>query len=391
MKRAAKSEPAKLKPAIERLGEIQRLSDVLRVRYIGWMSGSKQHFIPQSLLKGFGFNKGKSTFVVAYTHDRGIFTPATDGIAAERHFYSELRVAGGDETLDDQITYYETPLATVLAELRALGDGEEADPRKAAEFVTHLAIRNDNFRKAVTSAGTAMVEGVADQFADTASARKLLGLDGDTIEGSFAEQLAEAFDQYRPLIAMMGIEEATFRQWAFLTVKANFDTYYAETREQMDEALATIVQSMPGVAADAQRKSLGETLAPAQRVEHMTAFTWRVVHIAGLILPDCVAIAYDPNGLASPLMLASIDTLASIFAPLSSERLLVGSRTGVVSVPADFNEAFAGCSWDFFVARERTPELEVLRDTLRSRATSYLEDLVDGAISEAVGDRGART
>ena len=355
------------------------------------MSGSKQHFIPQSLLRGFGFKKGKSTFVVAYTLDRGIFTPATDGIAAERHFYSELRVEGGDETLDDQITYYETPLATMLAKLRALGDGEQADPREAAEFVTHLAIRNDNFRKAVTSAGTAMVEGVANQFADTASARKLLGLDGDAIKGPFAEQLAEAFEQYRPLIAMMGMDEAMFRQWAFSTVQANFDTYHAETRGAMDEALATILESMPGVTASAQRKSLGETLAPAERVEHMTAFNWRIVHVPGLILPDCAAIAYESAGIASPLMLASLDTLVSIFVPLSSERMLVGSRTGAVPVPADLNEAFAGCSWDFFVAREPTPELEALRDTLRSRVVSHLDDLVDSAISEAVAERGARS
>ncbi len=355
------------------------------------MSGSKQHFIPQSLLKGFGVKRGKSTFVVAYTYDRGIFTPATDGIAAERHFYSELRVQGGEETLDDRITYYETPLATVLTELRSLGDGEEADSRKAAEFVTHIAVRNDNLRKAVTSAGTALVEGVADHFGDKESARKLLGLDGDEIQGPFAEQLTEAFDQYRPLIAMMGMNEAVFRQWAFSTAKANFDKYHAETRGQLNEALAAMVQSIPGVAADAQRKSLGETLAPAQRVEHMTAFNWRIVHVAGLILPDCVAMAYDPDGLASPLMLASLDTLASIFVPLSSERLLIGSRTRAVPLPADINKAFASCSWDFFVARERTPELEVLRDTLRSRTATHLEDLVNGAISDAIDEQDAHT
>lgn len=257
--------------------------------------------------------------------------------------------------------------------------------------MTHLVIRNDNFRKAVTSAGAAMIEGVADQFADSASARKLLGLDGDTIKGPFADQLAEAFDQYRPLIAMMGMDEVVFRQWAFSTVKANFDTYHAETGGPMDEALATIIQSMPGVVANAQRKSLGEALAPAQRVEHMTEFTWRIVHVAGLILPDCVAIAYDPDGIASPLMLAGLDTLSSIFVPLSSERLLIGSRTGAVPVPADLSEASAGCSWDFFVARERTPELEVLCDTLRSRVASYLDDLVDGAILDAVAERGARS
>ena len=116
----------------------------------------------------------------------------------------------------------------------------------------------------------------------------------------------------------MGMNEATFRQWAFSTIKANFDAYHAETRATIDEALATIVQSMPVVAANAQRKSLGETLAPAQRVESVTEFTWRIVHTTGLILPDCVAIAYDPDGIPSPLMMAPLDTLASIFVPLSA-------------------------------------------------------------------------
>ena len=64
------------------------------------MSGRKQHFIPQSLLRGFGrVSKGTKIQVIVYTYERDIFTAATDGIAAEREFYSELDVKGTGETL----------------------------------------------------------------------------------------------------------------------------------------------------------------------------------------------------------------------------------------------------------------------------------------------------
>ncbi|PXA98595.1 hypothetical protein DMC47_07785 [Nostoc sp. 3335mG] len=353
------------------------------------MSGSKQHFIPQSLLKGFGFKRGKSTFVVAYTHDHGIFTPATEGIAAERFFYSELRVEGADETLDDQITNYEKPLARILADLRALAHDEAADSEIAAALVTHLAVRNDNFRKAATSASTAMIEGVADQFASADATRALLGLDRDDPDTPFAQEVARATEQYRPLIAMLGMDDAMFRQWALAAVRSNFDNYHREIKAPMNEAVATMLAAIPGVAADAQRKSLGETLAPAQRIERMAAFHWRVVHpTQPVILSDCVAMGTDIEDLAYPLMLADLDKLKTIFLPLAADRLLVGSRGAAVPVPSDINVPLAGCSWDFFVARDRTPSLEALRDTLRSRVASHLDGLVDSAISDGVSTQG---
>src|SRR6185312_12605251 len=100
------------------------------------MSGRNQHFIPQSLLRGFGVKRGKKTYVVAYTFDRGVFAPPTDGIGAEGNFYSELDVDGGTETLDDKITDYEQRIPAVLEQLRQLSD--EADAALAAELVTHL-------------------------------------------------------------------------------------------------------------------------------------------------------------------------------------------------------------------------------------------------------------
>ncbi|WP_426387645.1 DUF4238 domain-containing protein [Sphingobium sp. R-21] len=357
------------------------------VRYRPTMSGSKQHFIPQSLLKGFGVKRGKSTFVVAYTHDRGIFTPATDGIAAERHFYSELGVEGGDETLDDRITDHETPLATMLSKLRSLSDGARADPGEAAAFVTHLAVRNDHFRKAVTSAGARIMDLVADQFADADSSRALLGLDDDDPRGLFAEQLKEAFDQYRPLIDMLGMDRETFDRWAFENVKSNFATMHEEISGSMSEVVMAISEALPGTAADAQRRALNEDLVPAKRVEALSALAWRVTHPSEpLILPDCVGVGFDKNGKGLPLMMIDREDLYSIVMPIASDRLLVGMVDETAKLPGGLNETMASCSWDFYVARDRTDEFEKLRGALRSLIAPYIDEIVDGAADGALRD-----
>lgn len=354
------------------------------------MSGHKQHFIPQSLLKGFGFTKGKSTYVVAYTYDRGTFTPATDGIGAERHFYSELAVKGEIETLDDRITAYETPFASVLSDLRRLANDDHADNEVAAEFVTHLAVRNDHFRKAVSSAGAALMNGIAGVFTSPDQAMAFLGLADAEPSALLAEQLRKAFEEYRPLLTLMGMTEPEFRAWAFSVIKGNFGAFHQEMTGLLSDAMVQMAEKVPETAANAQRRSLGEDLAPAQRVARMKELDWRVVHTDTLlVLPDCVAIGIDNEGAAYPLMLADLDTLMTVHLPLSSERLLIGSRASANDELTNLNASFAACSWDFFVARDRTSELDELRTALRSRVSQFLDDTVDYALGEAIGRHSA--
>lgn len=348
------------------------------------MSGRKQHFIPQSLLRGFGFPKGKKTYVVAYTHDRGIFTTGTDGIGAERDFYSELEVDGTGETLDDKITNYEQPFPQVLGEFRSLGDGQRPDTKMAAEFVTHLVVRNDHFRKAVGSGSEHLIEGMADAFTDEGQAKALLGLNREEPPQMFSDEIAKMWAQFGPIFTNLGLSEAQFHVWAFQAVKGQFPAFFAEAVGPLKETFAEMIDKLPEVAANAQRTSLTEGLSPPKRVEMMSEFEWKVVHAAtALVLPDCVAIAVDASGEPYPLMLADFENVRTIYMPLSSDRLLVGSRGEPREPSVGMNEAFAACSWDFFVARDRTSELEHCRTVLRTRVSQFLVRTIEEVIEEA--------
>lgn len=105
------------------------------------MSGRKQHYIPQCLLRGFEAKRsGKHVQVIVFRPGRQPYLSSTEGVAAERDFYSGLS-ADDRKTLDDRITDYEQRLSPLLRRLRSSAPGELVDSFFAAEVVAHLTIR----------------------------------------------------------------------------------------------------------------------------------------------------------------------------------------------------------------------------------------------------------
>lgn len=68
--------------------------------------------------------------VCVYTSDRPPYISATDGVGAQRFFYSPL---SDEVTFDDRITRHENELKADLGALDAIAVGEEAsgEPRRA--------------------------------------------------------------------------------------------------------------------------------------------------------------------------------------------------------------------------------------------------------------------
>lgn len=345
------------------------------------MSGSNQHFIPQSLLRGFGVMKKKATYVVAYTYNRGVFNPPTQGIAAERTFYSELSVDGQEETLDDRITKYETPLGQVLRDLRNLPSGAVANSYVAAELVTHLAVRNDHLRKSIGTSAASSLEQIENDFSDPTRAMKMLGLDGTQATGAFAAELEIAVTRFASLIPCTSREK--LRDVLFAYAKKNFAPAYEETKHEFANLLLSVQNEIPQIIADSQRKILADQLAPKARIEQLARYRWQVLEPKGLlVMPDCTSIAINRAGDASPLMLAEIEQSKMVLMPISSERLLQGSIVDHPVLPDRLNHMLVSCAWDFFVARDRTDELAALRPKLRTRSRAILDE----AVREARGD-----
>lgn len=352
------------------------------------MSGRKQHFIPQSLLRGFGLAKRKKTYVHAFTFDRGIFRPPTEGIGAEREFYSALSVDGDENTLDDRITNHEGSLGDFLTRLRALPAGECVDSGATAEFVSHLIFRNDHVRKTIGFTTDAMIADIMRDFGDPASAKAMLGV-GAGPSSPIAAAVREVVESHGPMLRATGIvdTEAEMEQALLRFAVENFDEVYAEIAEQLSAELPRLTANLPDMIANVQRDALDARLAPSLKVDRLSALRWHIIETPSpLLLPDCLGVAIDPDGSGYPLPLADLSIGSPIFMPVATHRLLVGARHACPPVPAKLNEIMAGCAWDFFVTRDRSPAFEALRPTVRSRVSEILN-----LVLECARDVGCKT
>lgn len=346
------------------------------------MAGRNQHTIPQSLLRGFGTRRGKETYVTVYHRERGVFAPSTRGIAAERLFYSDLRTEGDVPTLDERITDYENArFDSLLQRLRASAPSEPLAPEDPAEFVTHLSVRTAHFRDAGGEGAARLLNAIGDLFRDRDFVRWHFGLDGSTPAGAMREQLDELWQKHEPELIAMGFTKRSYDAAAFAIGKAAFENNFGRVEADVHRALSNIEARAAESAQSAQRQSLDRNLVPPLRMEKLQNLHWRVDKgpSDGLILPDCVVIGIDDGG-ANPLAFSDPDSLAQVLLPLSHDRLLVGKRDKAFAAIANPNELLSSCAWDFFVARDRTADLDQLRPLIRTATT----DLFNRDIGEAL-------
>ncbi|MEQ9135773.1 MAG: DUF4238 domain-containing protein [Thalassobaculum sp.] len=323
------------------------------------MAGRKQHHIPQVLLRGFAQDGGgKNQRVAVYHRERGIYEPATLGVAAERDFYSSP-TGGDEETLDDKITAYESRITSFLDKIRAC-DTKIVDALEAAEAVTHLSIRPAYIREVFSEMTARLFQQIEDShdFTDT---WKLLQLDRLTPGKEMMKTLEEQYAEYADRTTL---PKRKFIQTLYDGIKDHFQRNDVPSMRPLVELLiAHLNQGREKLIRDSHNRALNDSLAPEPRVQTLKKLRWEVRKLAAgaLVLPDCVAVAENENGRVSPLFMPGGGETVTVWMPVSHDRLLVGRRYSPARIDVTkLNRALAGCSWEQFVGQQRAEELEQL-------------------------------
>ncbi len=145
------------------------------------MSGRKQHYIPQSLLKSFETpSKGKTKKVWVFKKGQKPFLSATEDVAAQRDFYSDP-LKDGLLTLDDRITGYEIELNRLIETLLKAPADLPVDSTVAAEVVTHLTIRAAFLRGVATFGVNHLIGSAVDLLGSEEYLRASWGIDTNTL------------------------------------------------------------------------------------------------------------------------------------------------------------------------------------------------------------------
>ncbi|MCF8469580.1 MAG: DUF4238 domain-containing protein [Parvibaculum sp.] len=348
------------------------------------MSGNKQHYIPQFLLRSFGLRKrNKPSRVFVYSKENGVFNTATSNIGAERHFYSAPS-KDGTKTLDDEITVFENQIARSLEKIANSAANEELDPKPIAEAITHLCIRQASFRQILSQAFGKIAEIASTTFNDEDKARRAFGLDKNHATGQILEGFEELYEKHKSAMITKGFPtKEAFVKFSFTWSKANFKQNFANQRSQVDNILQGMNQLVLEVPREAHVKALRRGLAPAPRVETLAQRKWHLL-AAGpnrLILPDCIAVGLDADGSSEPLIFSKEPDL--IIMPLRHDLAVIGGEPNSIKLTHKvIDTALAESSWDFFVTREKSAFFTELRSTIGSSPRRNLDGMFDNIIRE---------
>jgi hypothetical protein len=234
------------------------------------LSGRKQHHIPQMVLRGFATpGKGKNEQVWVFTKEK-TYPSSTEGVGAERHFYSELS-SDGTQTLDDLITSYEKRLRSLLATLRAASPGSEVDATVAAEVVAHLTIRNAHIRKSFGAGMQLLVDKASNLFTDETNLRSMLGVNARQFPEKIAAMVREEMTK-DTRFAQTGLPLPVLEKIAFMAMKENFSRAMSDTIPLMQAALQLMAKDAPKVSRQGHNEALSRGLSADKRGRTIARF-----------------------------------------------------------------------------------------------------------------------
>lgn len=347
------------------------------------MAGKVQHEIPQLFQRGFLIPEtGDTERVFVFRRDGKVYPSNIDRSGAEGYFYSNP-TSDGSATLDDVITDYESRLATLVAQLRALPPGSDANSEIVAEVVAHLTTRNAHLRGAFTHAAKTLASKISTLFGDQEKLYQLMGLDEDEPGEKYHKTIGPILRD-DPRFKVLGLPDPVLERVAFFIAREDFSRSFAEYLPQVQMFSNRLSMAAPKLAANGHKKALAQSVVPDAGVARLSVFRWQVAAINhDLILPDCVAIGLHGDGESHPLMMADPDETVAVVMPLSSRSLLIGKRNESYSVRIDvFNEIAAVCSHNYFICASNTPALNALIPLIGQRSVKIIEDALSAGIDE---------
>ncbi|PKP77378.1 MAG: hypothetical protein CVT81_09950 [Alphaproteobacteria bacterium HGW-Alphaproteobacteria-3] len=351
------------------------------------MSGDKQHFIPQFLLRNFAVRKGnKPARVFVYPKDRAAFRTSTSNITAERHFYSQPS-NDGQATLDDEITKFENRIAETINTIGKASPDDHLNSNQVAETVAHFCIRQATIRH-ITSQTFDKISEIADTtFTDERKAWAAFGLHHNHASGVTLESLEKLYDEHKVSIQSKGFySKEAFVESAFAWTKKNFLQNFSNSKPQTEALLKELKKFAAEVPRNAHLKALRQGLAPTPRIEPLAKMSWvlRAFEENQLILPDCIAVGLFTDGSADPLLFSPQPDFVAM--PVRHDLAIVGCKDNEVPNLSheQLNAAFAKSSSDFFVARSDSQEFKQLHTKIGTGPKSK----IDGMFEEVIRDLG---
>jgi len=300
--------------------------------------------------------------VVVYKKRMPPYTTSTEGVAAQRDFYSQPS-DGVIGTLDDLITAFEgSTFNPFLDRARNLSAGAQLDGESAASAVVHLSVRAASLRGAFAHLAQKMLVRLNEVLNDSERVRAFTDIDSTDAKSLLSNAVREAFDK----LSLTGLplkDRLIFEKMACFRVREKFDLLMQEAAPLLSEQLLSMGGAVPSMAERGHTRALQNSLVPVARIDALRKLRWTVLAVElpdHFVLPDCAAVASSVAGQVQPVSMSTDEEISWVAMPISAKQVVIGYEGQDLPNLSGLNEHFAKCSMEFFVSSTHSADLEAL-------------------------------
>jgi hypothetical protein len=338
------------------------------------MSGRKQHYVPQALLRGFSKDNKR---LWAFERDRQ-YSTSTDGLAAERDFYSGPEGKKG-ERLDDKITEYEAESLALLVQLRGAEPGEVSDVDAVSRLVSHLSIRNKSMRHLVETLTAALFAELPGKFRDVDWFAKETHFQTTRPNRRALETIRKALLDVQEYRELSPSQRRKKEEEGYYLIQDRLKGEFRSQLSVMSDFIAGGIAMTFAKASETHINILERGLEVEAQIPKLSRLRWTIMPCEAhpLILPDCAVVSVDRLG--TPFSFALCERQQGVLLPLGTNRLVIGWN-GALPSPTLVNDWLSSASdTRFFSESEEIGTAGTLQTNIgssRTRTFDYLARLV---------------
>jgi Protein of unknown function (DUF4238) len=339
------------------------------------MAGKRQHFIPRFLQAGFASKKtADQVFTWVYRRDRPPFESNTVNVGVEGEFYS----IGADTAADDAITDVEDAFSTLVSSLRNQAAQSATDPR-IPELIAHLEIRTRHLRQSFASATDYLLRGMADFLTDTASATtylmRQLRTDPELLQKPLAASLRCSDEQAALLVEIMPrtMLEDVVAQYSPMIV---------------EQVIGRLRGEVHRLVKSSHVRALKGTVSPTARADRLRTLRYATVEypVGDLILGDSPVLFEVAASRRFKTLLEGKDELTAVYLPLGPRLVLMGSATGVTTLPEQLPDTIARSSFEHFISDRLSDDNKRRQMTIGEAAALITEEELDEIMNSSFAE-----
>ena len=339
------------------------------------MSGKRQHFIPQFLLRGFSSRESKEVFTWLYRKSNVPFETNIKNVGVEGKFYTTEQ----DFSLDDAITNLEPHYAELIGKLREAPSGS-ISCGKFPEFISHIESRSRYIRHIFQKPAYYFVDKLAGFLEDENKCMEFFCRKIEKNPEIIRKEVVEFVkNSHLPDTAVDLVTQLLLHNLRTLLKESPvpFSLFAKMARENL-------VKNILGAVKNGHISALKVTTSPEFKQKKYEQFEFSVYEVSGnnLILGDSMLLFYVRSQKRFMPFWDQDNLVNAVVLPISSKKLLIGCERDFSVDVSDINSAVAACSLEFFVGNRLAQNLKELQSMISTAPVPFSEKNIDEILRE---------